>query len=46
MNMIAAELNFTYTIYEVEDGSFGVIDENGNWNGLIGAVGKHSRVIK
>ncbi|RCN39162.1 hypothetical protein ANCCAN_14918 [Ancylostoma caninum] len=31
-------LNFTYSIYEVEDGSFGSMDQNGNWNGLIGAL--------
>ncbi|CAI4232160.1 unnamed protein product [Auanema sp. JU1783] len=37
-NLIQERLNFTYTIYEVEDGSFGAQDENGNWNGLIGAL--------
>ncbi|CAI2356710.1 unnamed protein product [Caenorhabditis sp. 36 PRJEB53466] len=36
--MIQVEVNFTYTIYEVEDGSFGTMDDNGNWNGLIGAL--------
>ncbi|EGT30383.1 CBN-GLR-7 protein [Caenorhabditis brenneri] len=38
INMIQVEVNFTYTIYEVEDGSFGTMDDNGNWNGLIGAL--------
>ncbi|GMT10595.1 hypothetical protein PFISCL1PPCAC_1892, partial [Pristionchus fissidentatus] len=38
MNLIAAQLNLTYTLYEVEDGSFGTIDDNGNWNGLMGAL--------
>ncbi|ETN71134.1 Ligand-gated ion channel [Necator americanus] len=33
------QLNFSYSIYEVEDGSFGSMDQNGNWNGLIGALG-------
>ncbi|VDK64422.1 unnamed protein product [Cylicostephanus goldi] len=36
--MIAEKLNFTYTIYEVEDGLFGG-EQDGNWNGLIGALG-------
>ncbi|CAJ0595108.1 unnamed protein product [Cylicocyclus nassatus] len=38
IELIREELNFTYTIYEVEDGSFGSVDRNGNWNGLIGAL--------
>ncbi|VDM74436.1 unnamed protein product [Strongylus vulgaris] len=37
-NLDGLQLNFTYTIYEVEDGSFGSMDQNGNWNGLIGAL--------
>ncbi|EYC37332.1 hypothetical protein Y032_0802g2423 [Ancylostoma ceylanicum] len=35
---MGGHLNFTYSIYEVEDGSFGSMDQNGNWNGLIGAL--------
>ncbi|CAB3400516.1 unnamed protein product [Caenorhabditis bovis] len=38
INLIKNEVNFTYTIYEVEDGTFGTMDDNGNWNGLIGAL--------
>ncbi|CAJ0607011.1 unnamed protein product [Cylicocyclus nassatus] len=38
IELIRKELNFNYTIYEVEDGTFGTIDQNGNWNGLIGAL--------
>ncbi|CAJ0597642.1 unnamed protein product [Cylicocyclus nassatus] len=38
IDMICEELNFTYTIYEVEDGLFGAIDQSGNWNGLIAAL--------
>ncbi|CAJ0601798.1 unnamed protein product, partial [Cylicocyclus nassatus] len=38
MEMISKELNFTYAIYEVEDGLPGVPDYDGNWNGLIGAL--------
>ncbi|KAF8356358.1 glr-7, partial [Pristionchus pacificus] len=30
--------NFTYILYEVEDGTFGTMDDNGNWNGLMGAL--------
>ena len=40
IDLIKDEVNFTYTIYEVEDGLFGTTDANGNWNGLIGALGK------
>ncbi|XP_037068272.1 ionotropic receptor 25a-like isoform X1 [Pollicipes pollicipes] len=28
-------LNFEYDIYEVEDGKYGVMDENNEWNGMI-----------
>ncbi|KAK6763794.1 hypothetical protein RB195_024212 [Necator americanus] len=38
IELIRSELNFSYSIYEVEDGSFGSMDQNGNWNGLIGAL--------
>ncbi|GMR60627.1 hypothetical protein PMAYCL1PPCAC_30822 [Pristionchus mayeri] len=30
--------NMSYVLYEVEDGTFGTMDDNGNWNGLMGAV--------
>lgn len=33
--MIAEEVNFDYTIHEVEDGKFGNMDENENWNGIV-----------
>ncbi|PAV77007.1 hypothetical protein WR25_00124 [Diploscapter pachys] len=38
IDLVKDEVNFTYTIYEVEDGLFGTTDANGNWNGLIGAL--------
>ncbi|CAJ0595107.1 unnamed protein product [Cylicocyclus nassatus] len=38
IELIREELNFTYTIYGVEDGSFGEGDQNGNWDGIIGAL--------
>ncbi|GMT14528.1 hypothetical protein PFISCL1PPCAC_5825, partial [Pristionchus fissidentatus] len=30
--------NFTYVLFEVEDGTFGTMDFNGNWNGIMGAL--------
>ncbi|GMT36064.1 hypothetical protein PFISCL1PPCAC_27361, partial [Pristionchus fissidentatus] len=30
--------NFTYVLFEVEDGTFGTMDDNGNWNGIMGAL--------
>lgn len=38
LNLIQQELSFTYEIYEAADGKFGSVDDNGNWNGLIGEV--------
>lgn len=42
MELIQRDLGFTYEIYLVEDGKFGSVDDNGNWNGCIGelVVGK------
>ncbi|CEF59755.1 Ionotropic glutamate receptor domain and Extracellular solute-binding protein, family 3 domain and Glutamate receptor, L-glutamate/glycine-binding domain-containing protein [Strongyloides ratti] len=34
-------LNFTWTIYEVKDGAYGVGDDNGKWNGVIGMLQRH-----
>ncbi|MFH4984366.1 hypothetical protein AB6A40_011075 [Gnathostoma spinigerum] len=31
-------IGFTYTLFEVGDKHYGTVDENGLWNGLIGAV--------
>ncbi|CAJ0583945.1 unnamed protein product, partial [Mesorhabditis spiculigera] len=38
LHLIVDAINITYTLYEVEDGTFGSTDLNGNWNGLIGAL--------
>uniref|UniRef100_A0AC34GQT2 Uncharacterized protein n=1 Tax=Panagrolaimus sp. ES5 TaxID=591445 RepID=A0AC34GQT2_9BILA len=38
LNLIQQELQFTYEIYQAPDGKFGSVDDNGNWNGLIGEV--------
>uniref|UniRef100_A0A914C469 Ionotropic glutamate receptor C-terminal domain-containing protein n=1 Tax=Acrobeloides nanus TaxID=290746 RepID=A0A914C469_9BILA len=34
-------LNFTFEIIEVEDGAYGVEDETGRWNGIIGVLQRH-----
>ena len=31
-------LNFTYTIYEVEDGNFGAQQSDGTWTGIVGDI--------
>ena len=38
INLIQEQLHFTYEIYVVPDGMFGSVDDNGNWNGMIGDV--------
>ncbi|ELU14506.1 hypothetical protein CAPTEDRAFT_192796 [Capitella teleta] len=38
LDLLADSLNFTYDLYEVPDGLFGVEDERGRWNGMIGEV--------
>lgn len=35
LQTIKEELNFEYEIYEVPDGKYGFMDEEGNWNGMI-----------
>ncbi|XP_043640733.1 ionotropic receptor 25a [Drosophila teissieri] len=35
INEIAAIVHFDYTIQEVEDGKFGNMDENAEWNGIV-----------
>uniref|UniRef100_A0A915EJ00 Ionotropic glutamate receptor C-terminal domain-containing protein n=1 Tax=Ditylenchus dipsaci TaxID=166011 RepID=A0A915EJ00_9BILA len=36
--MLKEDLNFTYELEITQDNKFGSIDDNGNWNGLIGAL--------
>uniref|UniRef100_A0A1I8B852 Lig_chan-Glu_bd domain-containing protein n=1 Tax=Meloidogyne hapla TaxID=6305 RepID=A0A1I8B852_MELHA len=38
LKMLKLALNFTFDLYLVGDGKFGSIDENGNWDGLIGEL--------
>lgn len=33
---MAKTLNFTFEIFEVQDNTYGVQLENGQWNGVIG----------
>ncbi|CAJ0916320.1 unnamed protein product, partial [Mesorhabditis belari] len=39
MTKLVSQINISYEYFEVEDGTFGSTDINGNWNGLIGALG-------
>ncbi|KAK0406372.1 hypothetical protein QR680_018535 [Steinernema hermaphroditum] len=38
LKLIQERLQFTYELFLVEDGSYGTMDDNGNWNGLIGTL--------
>lgn len=35
---LSSSLNFTFDIYLVQDGKFGVPNANGNWSGLVGEL--------
>ncbi|CAI4221432.1 unnamed protein product [Auanema sp. JU1783] len=41
LNEMASVLKFNYTIIEVQDGSYGIEDETGRWNGIIGVLQRH-----
>ncbi|KAK6737583.1 hypothetical protein RB195_019969 [Necator americanus] len=41
LNEMAAILKFNYTIIEVQDGSYGIEDDKGRWNGIIGVLQRH-----
>ncbi|CAJ0581656.1 unnamed protein product, partial [Mesorhabditis spiculigera] len=41
LNEMARVLKFNYTIIEVVDGSYGIEDESGRWNGIIGVLQRH-----
>jgi hypothetical protein len=36
IELIQADVGFSYELYEVADGMFGSMDSRGEWNGLIG----------
>uniref|UniRef100_A0A0N4ZCL6 PBPe domain-containing protein n=1 Tax=Parastrongyloides trichosuri TaxID=131310 RepID=A0A0N4ZCL6_PARTI len=38
LNLIQNDLQFNYTLYLVEDGLFGSMDDNGVWNGVVGDI--------
>ncbi|KAI0208463.1 Glutamate receptor ionotropic, delta-1 [Lamellibrachia satsuma] len=38
LEVLARTLNFSYDLFEVPDGKFGIINESGLWNGMIGMV--------
>ncbi|VDM27653.1 unnamed protein product, partial [Toxocara canis] len=38
---MAQILKFNFTIIEVSDGTYGIEDESGRWNGLIGVLQRH-----
>ncbi|CAI5443721.1 unnamed protein product [Caenorhabditis angaria] len=41
LNEMAKVLKFNYTIFEVQDGTYGIEDDHGRWNGIIGALQRH-----
>ncbi|CCD61468.1 GLutamate Receptor family (AMPA) [Caenorhabditis elegans] len=41
LNEMTQVLKFNYTIIEVQDGTYGIEDESGRWNGIIGALQRH-----
>jgi hypothetical protein len=38
LKLLQQDLNFTYDLFLVEDNKFGSVDNNGNWDGMIGAL--------
>ncbi|XP_007237596.2 probable glutamate receptor isoform X1 [Astyanax mexicanus] len=38
LSELAKKLGFKYKVHLVKDGSYGRLDESGNWNGMIGEV--------
>ena len=43
LNRISNACNFSYEIKLVHDGFYGVINENGKWNGIVGEIMDHVR---
>ncbi|ULU05446.1 hypothetical protein L3Y34_017843 [Caenorhabditis briggsae] len=41
LNEMTKVLKFNYTIIEVQDGTYGIEDDSGRWNGIIGALQRH-----
>ena len=46
-DLVAQKVNFSYTIEPIHDNKYGEQDENGSWNGMVGALMRHvSRVYR
>jgi hypothetical protein len=45
IELINAEVKFTYELYEVPDGMFGTMNDRGEWNGLIGELVSGVRIL-
>ena len=40
---IAAQIEFRYKIVPVKDGKYGALEDNGQWNGMVGELIRHVR---
>ena len=38
MNEVSSRMGFQFELYVVHDGNFGVLMDNGEWNGIIGEI--------
>jgi len=42
---IAEQIGFRYRIVPVKDGKYGALEESGQWNGMVGELIRHVRVL-